>query len=61
MIGPLILENKFKRTEVNAFFNQIGVSQEDMLKHIHIQLKDNPNRDTIENNINIFKKRERKK
>ncbi len=61
MIGPLILENKFKRTEVNKFLNQIGVSQEEMLNHIRIQLKDNPNRETIEKNINMFKKRERKK
>lgn len=56
MIGPLILENKFKTTEVNAFFNQIRVSQEEMLNHIHLQLKDNPNRETIEKNIKMFKK-----
>ncbi|MFX0021535.1 MAG: hypothetical protein ACFE9S_04365 [Candidatus Hermodarchaeota archaeon] len=59
MIGPLILENKFKTAEVNAFFSQIGVSQEEMLNHIHHQLKDNPNRETIEKNINLFKKRGR--
>lgn len=61
MIGPLILENKFKTAEVNAFFKQIGVSQEEILKHINLQLKDNPNREPIENNIKMFKKREIKK
>ncbi len=61
MIGPLILENKFKTTQVNAFLSQIGVSQEEMLNHINMQLEDNPNREIIENNIRMFKKRERKK
>ncbi|MFW9819656.1 MAG: hypothetical protein ACFFE5_08610, partial [Candidatus Thorarchaeota archaeon] len=60
MIGPLILENKFKTTDVNAFFRQIGVSQDEMLNHINLQLKDDPNREIIENNIKMFKKPERK-
>ncbi len=59
MIGPLILENRFKTAQVNAFFRQIGVSQEEMLEHISMQLKDNPNNEKIERNINMFRKKQK--
>ena len=54
--APLILENKFKEKEVNAFLQQIGVSQEEMLEHIYEQLEKDPNKAQIERNINMFKK-----
>ncbi|TKJ21767.1 MAG: hypothetical protein CEE43_08745 [Promethearchaeota archaeon Loki_b32] len=59
--APLILENKFKHREVTAFFNQIGVSQEEMLNHIQEQLEKDPNREQIETNINMFRKKRRTK
>ena len=59
--APLILENKFKHREVTAFFNQIGVSQEEMLVHIQEQLEKDPNREQIETKINMFRKKGRTK
>jgi len=61
MSAPLILENTFKQKEVNAFFEQIGVSQEEMLEYIQEQLKKDPNREQIEANINMFRKKRRNK
>ena len=61
MSAPLILENNFKRREVNAFLEQIGVSQKEMLEHIQEQLGKDPNREQIESNINMFKKRRKKR
>jgi len=61
MSAPLILENTFKQREVNAFLEQIGVSQEEMLEHIKEQLEKDPNREQIETNINMFRKKLRKK
>ena len=61
MSAPLILENTFKQKEVNAFFEQIGVSQEEMLEYIQEQLEKDPNREQIETNINMFRKRQRNK
>ncbi|MFX1389397.1 MAG: hypothetical protein ACFE9Z_04955 [Promethearchaeota archaeon] len=61
MIGPLILENKFKPMEVNTFFKQIGISQDQMLEHIREQLNDTPYREDIEQNIEMFRKRSRSK
>ncbi|MFX0001294.1 MAG: hypothetical protein ACFE88_14365 [Candidatus Hermodarchaeota archaeon] len=55
--APLILENKFKEKEVNAFLHHIGVTQEDLLEHIHEQLEKDPNKAQIERNINMFKKK----
>ncbi|MFX1572779.1 MAG: hypothetical protein ACFFB0_08520 [Promethearchaeota archaeon] len=55
--APLILENKFKAKEVNMFFKQIDVSQEEMLEHIHKQLQEDPNRKIIEQNIAMFRKK----
>jgi hypothetical protein len=57
MSGALMLENKFKPTEVNAFLNQIGVSQEELLNHIHEQLTHDPNQDVIKRNIEMFRKK----
>lgn len=59
--APLILENKFKEKEVNAFLLQIGVSQEEMLEYINEQLEKDPNKAQIERNINMFKKTRRVK
>ncbi|MFX1501454.1 MAG: hypothetical protein ACFFDH_10880 [Promethearchaeota archaeon] len=59
MSAPLILENRFKQNEVNAFFNQIGVTQEELLEHIHEQMEQDPNKEQIQQNINIFRKRRR--
>lgn len=53
--APLILENNFKRKEVNAFLEQIGVSEEEILEHIQRQLKNDPNRRQIEKNIKMFR------
>jgi hypothetical protein len=57
--APLILENKFKPKEVNMFLEQIGTSQEELLDHIHRQLEDDPNRETIKQIIDGFRKKER--
>ena len=57
---PLILENKFKQREVNQFLEQIGVTQEDLLDHIHKQLAQDPNKEAIELNIDMFRKKKRK-
>ena len=59
MSAPLILENKFKVKEVNAFFDQIGVTQEDLLRPIHNQLEQDPNRESIKRNIEMFIKKRR--
>ena len=58
--APLILENKFKQREVNQFLEQIGVTQEDFLNHIHKQLAQDPNKEAIELNIDMFRKKKRK-
>lgn len=57
--APLILENKFKQKEVNAFFEQIGVSQEEMLTHIQVQLNQDPNKKQITRIIDKFRKKRR--
>lgn len=57
--APLILENKFKHREVSLFLEQIGVTQEDLLEHIRKQLAQDPNREIIELNINMFRKKKR--
>ena len=57
--APLILENKFKQKEVNQFLEQIGVTQEEMLEHIHEHLDQDPNKETIEHNIDMFRKKKR--
>lgn len=59
--APLILENNFKRKEVNSFFQQIGVSQEEMLKHIHEQLENEPNKEQILRNVDMFRKKRKSK
>jgi len=59
--APLILENKFKQREVNQFLEQIGVTQEDLLNHIHKQLAQDPNKEAIELNIDMFRKKKRSK
>ena len=59
--APLILENRFKQREVNQFLEQIGVTQEEMLKYIHKQLAQDPNKETIELNIDMFRKKKRSK
>ena len=59
--APLILENKFKQKEVNEFLDQIGVSQKEMLEHIQKQLENDPNREQIEKNIDMFRKKRRNK
>ena len=58
--APLILENKFKQKEVNAFLEQIGVTQEEMEHHIQEQLSHDPNREQIINIIDMFRKKRRK-
>jgi len=59
--APLILENKFKQREVNQFLEQIGVTQEELLEYIHKQLAQDPNKETIELNIDMFRKKKRSK
>ncbi len=59
MSAPLILENNFKRSEVNIFLEQIGVTQEEMLEHIQKQLSEDPNRESIEQNVEMFRKKRR--
>ncbi len=61
MVAPLILENKFKTEAVNTFFNQIGVTQEDMLNHINEQVNKDPNRDIIRRNIDMYRKKRQAK
>lgn len=58
--APLILENKFKQREVNAFLEQIGVSQEEMEQHIQQQLERDPNKENIKKIIDMFRKRRKK-
>ena len=58
--APLILENKFKETEVNQFLEKIGVSKEELLNHIHTQLEQDPKRRQIELNKNMFRKKRKK-
>lgn len=58
--APLILENKFKQKEVNAFLEQIGVSQEEMVDHIQQQLERDPNKEQIAHIIDMFRKRRKK-
>jgi hypothetical protein len=55
--APLILENKFKRKEVNTFFEQIGVSQHEMVELIQQQLERDPNKGQITQIIDMFRKR----
>jgi len=57
MSAPLILENNFKRKEVNLFFSQIGVTQEEMQEHIQEQLEQDPNKKRILNIIAMFQKK----
>jgi len=57
--APLILENKFKQKEVNQFLEKIGVTQNEMLEHIHEQLEQDPNKEQIFQNIDIFRKKRR--
>ncbi|MFX0039567.1 MAG: hypothetical protein ACFFAB_09560 [Candidatus Heimdallarchaeota archaeon] len=57
MSGGLMLENKFKPAEVNTFFKRIGVSQEELLTHIRRQLEQDPNKDAIKRNIEMFRKK----
>ena len=59
--APLILENKFKQREVNQFLEQIGVTQEELLEHIQSQLAQDPNKENIELNIDMFRKKKRSK
>ena len=59
--APLILENKFKQREVYQFLEQIGVTQEELLEHIQSQLVEDPNKETIELNIDMFRKKKRSK
>jgi len=58
--APLILENKFKEKEVAQFLKKIGVSQEELLEHIHTQLEQDANREQIELNKNMFRKKRRR-
>jgi hypothetical protein len=58
--GTLILDNKFKPAEVNAFFKQIGITQDEMLDHIQEQLMQDPNREAIKHNIDIFRRKRKK-
>ncbi|UCC19882.1 MAG: hypothetical protein JSV62_00985 [Promethearchaeota archaeon] len=55
--APLILDNNFKRKEVNVFLNKIGISQNELIKHINLQLEQDPNKKQIQTNINLFKKK----
>jgi hypothetical protein len=57
MSAPLILENRFKPKEVNRFFKQIGVSQEEILNLIETQLKNDPNNAKIKEIRALFAKR----
>ena len=41
--------------------NQIGVTIEEMLEHIHEQLEKDPNKEQIKRNIKMFKKKQRTK
>ena len=59
--APLILENKFKTEAVNMFLDKIGVTQEDILRHISIQLEKDPNQEQIKKNIDMYRKRSHKK
>ncbi|MFX1345774.1 MAG: hypothetical protein ACFFAI_11755 [Promethearchaeota archaeon] len=59
--APLILENKFKQREVNQFLEQIGKTEEELLEHIRSQLIQDPNKDIIEHNIDMFRKKKRVK
>ncbi|MFX0043842.1 MAG: hypothetical protein ACFE8L_13100 [Candidatus Hodarchaeota archaeon] len=58
--APLILENKFKKNEVNQFLKKIGVSQEELLELIRVQLEQDGNRERIELNKDMFRKKRRK-
>ncbi|MFX0034285.1 MAG: hypothetical protein ACFE9I_01430 [Candidatus Hermodarchaeota archaeon] len=57
MVAPLILENKFKTEAVNTFFNQIGVTQEEIVEYINTQVEKDPNRNSIRKNIDMYRKK----
>ncbi|MFW9873203.1 MAG: hypothetical protein ACFFG0_08890 [Candidatus Thorarchaeota archaeon] len=59
--APLILENNFKQKDVNQFLEKIGVTQEELLDHIHNQLDKDPHKEIIEQNIDMFRKKRRSK
>ena len=58
--APLILENKFKENEVTKFLEKIGISQEELLELILAQLEQDANREQIELNKDMFRKKRRK-
>ena len=60
IVAPLILENKFKENEVTQFLEKIDVSQEELLEQIHAQLEQDPNREQIELNRDMFRKKRKK-
>ncbi|MFW9828745.1 MAG: hypothetical protein ACFFEY_14225 [Candidatus Thorarchaeota archaeon] len=59
MSAPLILNNKFKQREVNCFFEQIGVTQDEILDRISILLEKDRNKDKIKSIIKMFEGRKR--
>ena len=44
---------------MNAFVEKLGVSQEEKIELIQEQLEKDPNREQIETNINMFRKKRR--
>lgn len=59
MVAPLILENKFKRKDVNNFLETIGISSEELLAQIHNQLEQDPNQKQIEIIKSMFRKKKK--
>jgi len=58
--APLILENKFKEKEVTQFLEKIGITQKELLEQIHTQLEQDVNREQIELNKDMFRKKRRR-
>ena len=56
-----LIQAAIKQKEVDAFLDQIGVSREQMLEHVYKQLEEDPNKEQILRNIDMFRKKRRVK
>ena len=60
MTAPLILENRLKEKEVKRFFQKIDITQEELLKSVQKQLDNDPNKNLIEQNKEMFRKKHKR-
>ncbi|MFX1399471.1 MAG: hypothetical protein ACFFAS_20795 [Promethearchaeota archaeon] len=59
-VGRNILNGTFNEEGIKSFFNRIGSSKEEILENIKIQLNEDPNKEQIQRNINLFRERKLK-